>query len=904
LLLRQATSSVGASIAIAVIVAVAAGLFTAWPRVARATGVAELNYRITQTPEAVRDLSGRQTGGWPVDPFGGDFEAVQATLDQVTAAAGPTLQPLIGAGRVLVSLQGATNPLAFSTSSPAPADLSGRELQFRASPGLQDQVQVVAGAAPAAWSGPPAPSDGGAEVLDPVPVMFSTATADRLGLAPGDLLTLAGVPIFSEDGNRPLQAVVTGSFDPLVASDPSWSHHVSGLVPYNRGDPDRGDIMVGAAYVHPDTAALLLYAGLTPTTDVWFPVEAGTQDAAGLLDDLREITARQIELGGQPELGGQSVAIELDSALIDVLSATIAAQRGTSAVLTMIAAGPVGVTFALLALATRLAVSRRRQSLALASARGGSPALLRATLGLEGALLGLPAAALGAIAATVVVPGPMETGDYLLVLLVALAPAALLALEPLPSLRTQRQDLSSRSPHPWRWVVETLVVAAAAAALYLLVSRGLQATSRTSVDPLATAGPLLVSLAAAVLATRLFPLPVRVVHAAMRRRRDLTGFLGSARAIREGGVTLVPMLALLVATSIATFSTTLLTTVSHGLRESTIAETGADIRMSGPPYFDDDIAGIAEVAGIAGLARVHAAPTAQLAIDGVSQRVTVYAVDSVALTRVQEGITGAVALPAGMSELVDGTVPVVVSPALMSEEGSDLSLYLTGVLEVSAVAVEPSAVGIANEARWVVADLDLLREVTGQSLVPRLLLVGLEPGADPEAATAALAAASGGSGTITAASARAGQFLDSPSARAMQQGAIAALVLSIVQSVLALVLTLVLAAPARRRLVGMLRTLGLGSAGARRLVAWELVPLASAALVAGTGLGLALPHLVVATVDLSAFTGQVSPPVVYNWRSLALVLVGVVAVVGITLLVASAVARRLSLSVLRIGDST
>ncbi|WP_420113624.1 FtsX-like permease family protein [Pseudactinotalea sp.] len=891
LLLRQATSSIGASIAIAVIVAVAAGLFTAWPRLARTTEVAEFNYRISQTPAATRDLSGREVGSW----LNGGFAEALDALEAAAAAAGPTLQPLLGPPQIMLSIQGMSDPLPFDTEAPGPSDVTGRELQFRASPSFADHVTIIDGEAPEPWL--PGP-----EGVAPVPMMVSTRTAERLGVEPGEVLTLSGNTIVTAEGAVPLTAIVTGTFEAVDEADTFWEHHVSGLVPYNRGDPDKGDIFVGAAYTHPDTAnALPPEAGLLPTIDVWFPLDTGADNAGALLDDLREMTARETEIAGS---GLGAPTIQLETALVDVLTATIIAQRGAAAVLTLIVAGPIGVTFALLALTTRLSVSRRRPTLALASARGGSPVLLRGALGLEGLVVGLPAALLGAAVATVAIPGPLHGGDYLLALLVALAPAAFLAAEPLPNLRTQRQDLSSRSPSRWRWVAETLVVATAAGAVYLLLSRGLQATTTSSVDPLATATPLLVSFATAVLATRAFPLPMRVVHAAMRRRRGIAGFLGSARAIREGGVGMVPMLALLVATSIAVFSTTLLTTLSHGVRETAYSATGADVRLSGPPYFDDLVADVAAVPGVAGVARVYSDDLAQLTADGTTQRVTIYAVDTAALSTVQSGITGAVSLPAGMGELVDDTVPIVVSPAIAAAPEAELSLYMPSVVPVSQVAVEPTAAGLVDEARWVMADIELLREATGQPLIPRLLLVDLGPDADQPAAVEALSAAVDGTGTLTAASAREADFLESPSAGAMQQGAAAALVVSLLQSVLALVLTLVLAAPARRRLVAVLRTLGLGARDARRLVSWELVPLAAVALAGGAVLGLLLPHLVVATVDLSAFTGQASPPVVYDWPRLAIVLAVVVAVVGLTLLIASAIARRLSLSVLRIGDAT
>lgn len=900
LLLRQATSSLGASLAIVLIVAVAAGLFAAWPRLSRAAFVDEVNYRIETTPETARALTGRQAGSWALDAWGGvTFDRLADQLDEFMAQAGPTLRPRLGDPELLVTAARGVDGVSFTTEADAPSDLAGRAVRLRAIRTLADHVQMVDGELPSAWTIPQLGSDQGWGVADAIPIALSVATAERLGVAVGDELQLdASVPI--EDAAT-ASAVVVGIFEATDPGEAYWAHQTSGLSPQIVSDPNAGDFAIGSAYVHPDTMGLLQILSLSPTTDIWVPVSAGADDAPALLDDLRDLVARDLTLG----YGGLSTLnIRVETALIDLLDDAIISQRGTAAVLTLVAAGPVGVTFALLALATRLSVSRRRATLALASARGGSPWQIRGALAGEGLALGIPAAALGAGLATLLVRESFVLGDYLLPVLAALAPAAFLAAERLPNLRTQRHDLTSRSSSSWRWVVEVLVVAIAAGAVYLLLSRGLQATTTATVDPLATGTPLLISLATAVLATRLFPYPMRLVHAAMRRRRGLAAFLGSARAIRESGAGLVPMLALLVATSIAVFSTAMLTTLTTGVGESTLASTGADVRLVGPPYPDETVAEIQAVAGVAATTRIFTQPQTAVTAGTVTQQATLYAVDTTTIGTVQEGIEGAITLPAGMDALEGDAVPVVLSGALTPDDDSGLSVRMNDVVPVIAVGSATSASGFAQGALWAVVDLELLREVTGQSLVPRMMLIDLEPGADVDAAMAAITEIVDGQGTITTSAAQEATFLSSPAAVSMQIGFVVALVLSVLQSVLALVLTLVLAAPERGRLVAVLRTLGIGARDARRLVSWELVPLAVVALLVGTALGLVLPHLVVATVDLSVFTGLSSPPVVYDWARLGLVLAGVVAVVGLTLLTASAVARRLSLSVLRIGDAT
>src|SRR5699024_3840872 len=119
-----------------------------------------------------------------------------------------------------------------------------------------------------------------------------------------------------------------------------------------------------------------------------------------------------------------------------------------------------------------------------------------------------------------------------------------------------------------------------------------------------------------------------------------------------------------------------------------------------------------------------------------------------------------------------------------------------------------------------------------------------------------------------------------------------------------IVLTLVLAAPARARLVAVLRTLGAGPRVARALVAWETLPLVVVAAVFGTLLGLGLPPLLAGAVDLRRFTGWTAQPeLVYQPLLITGVVAAVGAVLAVAVLIAAAVAHRLSLSVLRIGDA-
>lgn len=221
------------------------------------------------------------------------------------------------------------------------------------------------------------------------------------------------------------------------------------------------------------------------------------------------------------------------------------------------------------------------------------------------------------------------------------------------------------------------------------------------------------------------------------------------------------------------------------------------------------------------------------------------------------------------------------------------------------LAQADEAPALAEAATWVLADLDLLREHSGMNLPARTVLVDVAEDADVAQVTEALTEWMDGNGEVLSPAQNTAEFSASPASTSMQAGFVVALVLCVLLAVTAIAMSLVLAAPARGRLLAVLRTLGAPARTARRLVAWEITPVVVAAMVAGTLVGLALPYLVVAGIDLRPFTGgQTQPPVHYDPALLVGVLLGLAVVLAGCVWLATVVARRLSLSVLRIGEAS
>ena len=891
LLWRQARSSLGTSLVLVIIVAVAAAVFTTWPRLERDTFAGEISHQIATTPPTLRALTATSEG-IPVTSAD-QWTGWDQQIEELIAGAGPELAAGTAAPRTSLT----TERQVMTPEHGKPQDLWQVSAQIRVDPQIEDYITVTEGTTPAPADWPSEPEAlfeaiaGGS--LEPAEVMLSEQSAERVGLAVGDTFD---VTLY--EGTLPFR--VAGVFTGNDPEADQWQFQLNTLSPRIDNDPDLGLSATAIGYLNPESTGWIgELNGLAPETEVWVPIQPSATDAVALADQLRMLTAA----GHQLSVPDGSMPMEFSAGLTEVLDRAIDRWQGTAAVLAMVAAGPIGVVLAILALATRLVVARREITLALVHARGASPLQLRGILAAEGAVLGLPAAAIGAAAATLAVPGPTAAADYTWALLAGLTPAAFLAASTLPNLRARRSDLALRSASRWRWVAEAAAVALTAAALYLVLTRGVRDQGGT--DPIATALPLLLAVTVCVLAVRLLPLPLRALHAAARRGRGLSAFLGSARTIREGGLAMVPLFALVVGTAVAVFATTMIATLTQGTDAGARAEVGADVRLTGPTFSEDDLAAIGRIDGVAATTAVAPAPSIPLYQDGSYVRVNVYGVQSSTQGEVQTDVPGAVVLPAEFDQSDDGSVPVLTSTGLEIDADADPFLSFREQVPITVVGQDDAAPALAETATWILADLDLLREHSGMNLLPRTVLVDVAADADVAQVTGELTDWMDGTGEVLSPAQNTAEFAASPASSSMQAGFVVALVLCLLLAVTAIAMSLVLAAPTRGRLLAVLRTLGAPARTSRRLVAWEVTPVVVTAMIAGTLVGLALPYLVVAGIDLRPFTGAESQPSVhYDPVLLAGVLVGFAVVLAGCLWLATVVARRLSLSVLRIGEAS
>lgn len=887
---RQFSSSPGASAALALLVLVVATSAVATPRALDALITAGLQREVAALSPLARDLSATELGGpalgFSTSETGMDSaveDVLGRQLDLLTEVAETMPAPLrraLDEPRFTVAYDPAIAPAGTSLDNAIEGNV-----YLTIDPWLASHVRMVEGDMPSAATAP-WPGEQGA--LD---LVLSADAATELSWNIGDERTL------NAPGGGATVVRLSGTFEAVDAQDEFWRQVPVGLEPSAVVRGLGAKVVTASAFIAGDGWRHLTRWEPTPRLHVWYPLRAEALSAPtveAFSAALREFTREQHRngdgtatvdfFGVYREPGGPVVPVQtlsLASNVTGTLDQELARATVTTAVVGMAVAGPLGVVVAVLFLSVSLLLLRRRDAVVISAARGASRLRLRLGLAAEGLALGVPAATLGAIAAVVLVPGPVNGTTLLLPTLVALAPAALLAAR-LPAARRERADLDGRVASRVRLAAESVVVLLAAAGVVLLTQRGIDADAPVALDPLLLVTPLLLTLAACVIVLRLYPVPLAAVARRAARGTGLTASLGAARGLRDQLAGLAPVLAMVVAVSITTFSAVLLSTTSAGIDDAAADQVGGDVSMVVEAELQPLRDAVDAVPGVTATAAVWADDERSLEAGGREVDTGVVAADTVPLARIQSELRSGIHSQVDLTREVDGAIPAIVSETLLAAlDGEDEIVVRGHALRV--VGSAPDAAPFISRQTWLLVDSAFQREVLG-GVSPHLLLVDVS-----DASTAAQLAELAPVTTRVEVAARMHQ---NPAIFGLGYALGFAIALSALLCAAAVALTLVLGAPSRARVFSVLRALGGGRRLERGLLAWEIVPSAALALLTGTLLGLGLPLVVLAGVDLRQFTGGTTqPPVVIDPAVPAIVAVGLVVVVSLAAAVALLLSR-------------
>ncbi|MCX5409151.1 hypothetical protein OHA37_35520 [Streptomyces sp. NBC_00335] len=782
-----------------------------------------------------------------------DLDEVLATLVSRTApsigvaAAGP-VHGVVAGGRSL-----ATPRLAAPDG--IPPQLALYHLRE-----ASEHVRLVEGRWPGAAGGAPG---------SPVPVALSQSAAKTLGVRLGMVLeTTTGQALTT------MKAEVVGLY---AANDEAEDYWIDDLACLTRAcltqTPSRPpqSFWLTGALVGPEVLDRLVLWSEGHTQDFWrIPVDTATLRADRLPATAKAV-ASYVTGPTAARLSRETHRSDLriNSRLPELFTQAEARRQAAAPLAAMGPAGVAGVAFVVFCLAAGLTGDRREAELRLLLARGGSRAGIVRRLLAESAVTVLPAAALATALAVILLPTPRSAGTLL-----AASAATLLALLAVP-VRAFVLLSPKRRPGPRRRLVaELLALAATAAAVFEVRSRGV-APAGAGVDPLLVTAPLLLALCGGLLLARVQPALVGALARASGRGPGLIGFLGLARAARgTGGRTrpsVLPLIALLLAVTTGGFGATVLTAMAEARFEAARTAVGGDAQVSalGGTLPESLTAAAAALPGVRSSVKVWSDDNVFLyGTKNGSSQISVVVADPVEYAKLSaaagSGGFDPALLAKGAAGTSGATVPALISRDLADDDTSDYRLRLEngGELKLTTVGVvdgTPARPG-AKSTTVVLPAAQVLAAIPQMGLPNTWLALGavdqhrlerVVRTADPAAAAERY--------RVRTSSATAAELGSDPLQRSAERLFWASLVAAAGFALLAVLLTLVRAAPDRAALLARLRTMGLRPRQGVLLILVESVPLALAAALGGALLAAGAVALLGPAVDLSTLVGTRVP---------------------------------------------
>ncbi|MFI1996004.1 FtsX-like permease family protein [Actinoplanes sp. NPDC020271] len=874
--LRRVRAFAGQLLLLAVLAGLTAFLVSGPARIANGRTDDGLAGDINRLPAASRDLTFTGTRS-----FGETSSAAgEERLPQIRESLpGPLPGVLAGAWYLAETRANAFLPIG----SPPKACPDVAVLRYE--PATEAAVRIVDGRAPA--------SSGTTEV------MVTEQAATAFGVKVGD-----GLAMTAQFGSTRLRVV--GLFAPVDAADPIWSDqplHTGGCPDPDDGLRDEGVMLTDSS------GALLAASSLNDLTDRWRFRLDEKRITADRVDALNRAVA---ELRRTPP-EKTSIQSSVDTTLAEFDREV----RSVQALLAVVQFGILATAAGLMLLAARLMTDRRRPEFALIRARGGSVGAVAGRTLLEVLTVVPIAVAIGWLGGFLV-PGRADGVEPLLVAVVALlallaAPASAALVARHPSFSGHRSDVAALRPSARRLTAEGFLVLLAAGGIYLVRLRGLDAGA--GVDPYLIGAPVLLALAASVVALRVVPFPLRWAARLAARARGVIAFLGlssAGRAPLHSG----PLAVLVVAIATGLFTGTVTSTVSAARDRAADLAVPADAVITGY-YFTAETA-----------PRIATLPHVTRAVPMlVAPGVTIHGDAGVNILQgevmVVDATTAGFGLPPVLTgaSRTDGPVPAVVSPHLAEQIGTAGTISVAGAtyrFTIARVAAQVPGL-VAGTRDFIVLPQQAMAVPAAQPIKPNRILVSgdgfdreeLRKAADAGQRDEALRLTGKPvedwqlpipASVLTWAEYRSGlenRGVDGALSFTFIAGMAAAAVLSLT----AVALAVLTGAPARGRTLSRLRTMGLSPGQGRRLLVFELIPLIAVAVVAGGLAGFVLPMLIGPALDLSGFTAGVTAGTTLDpWFAGGVLALAVFAVVA-ALAVENVANRRLRLgTVLRVGE--
>jgi putative ABC transport system permease protein len=836
--------------------AVAGAIVVAAPHAAaRATDAGLQNYLADQSV-VIRDLTFEQKPTTGTAP-GAEIAGGPQTLARLRADMPQPVRRTIGDAWYAAEV----GP-DFTFSSGADLHPEDQRVAFglRTVTGVEQAVRVVAGR----WPANTADAGGDLEVAVSAPV------AERLALVVGARFRMTPVT----NDLPPADARIVGVFAPVDAGAGIW-RLPSPLLNVGRDPIDDNKPLI--AYVLTDPGGMEVVEGKQwQLTHSWtYRVDSGRLSASGVDGVIAGVT-RLMQDGNRAE--------QLRTPLVRPLQRFSDDLRAIRGALAAALSGAVAAFLGLVAFVAVLMVQRRRPEIRLLRSRGASGAAVALRALVESALVVWLALALGWAAGHASTGGPATDG---VLPVLGVGVVAMLAV-PITATRHARRsigatarDTVSLRPTLRRGVAEVLLMALTAAGLLFLHTGRLG----SGVDAFLVVVPVLVSVSAAVLGLRLFPLVLHPITGYVGRLRGAAFFLGVARVGRSRMTTIGPAV---VVTAIATVISC--ATVDGGLSQARDSATDravpGDVLVSSSDGLRPETgAALAAAPRVTAVAALAAATSRPVDTAGASRNdltnAYVLVIDDVALARVRADSGRGPAVPAGLSPASgDSAMGALVSGQLAARltgraqttfQGQRYDFRVAGV--VQSFPTVPAGVGNFVVLSW--------SAVSAQARVPlaptAFALAGDRPELSAVPAVAELAGqARSGPGAVQHWSGYRthldGYGVHPLMAFALRFGMVAGLV----SALLALVFLVLAGADERGRLLVRVRALGLSPRQWWIMLGWELGLPVGLIVLAGTAAGTLVPVALGRAMQLGTFAEGLPVHV-----EVSATLLGVVAVLGL-----------------------
>ena len=872
---RGLRSEPGRSLGVALLILLTVFMAASVPRLLARASDSALHSEVAAAPSTVRNLELVQDGRIQADTtdLADPLRFVEtAGTGLVSKYPDPLPSVLAGSGLVV------DTPLWHPSAGTALYSV----LNLRIQQGVDAHIRVVSGRLPTGATKTipdPTPGTNKENTLLVLEVAMSSQTASKLGLAVGGRLILApekSDPLAANRGVR-LAADLVGTYEVIDPTDPYWMGDSSVDHPYTYALAAFVEYVGGTMLIAPEAYPALMTdtqsSGL-PMIYHWRSYVGTTALQSSELDALAVALRRAATIypPATPTLsngglfGGvdQMSPASLQSGLLGLITAHQARWLAGATILTILWTGAGLVILASLALVAETIARRRRVALAVVGRRGASAGQIASAILSESAILVLPAALIGTLAAVLLTPVADQGPTLIVAVAGAVGAVAFIAAA---SRRNRAIDLVERPRRlrrlgSGRLVGEALIVGLAVVGAILLRGRssGVPAAGSTPTssvvgspatggpDPFLALAPALIGLAAGIIAVRLLPVVLGFLARFVARQRGLIGVLGVRRAARDGSVAAVLVVAL-TSTTVGAFASVLLDQIDAGARSASWQTVGAQYQLTGSSSSLAEF----EATPPAGIEAMAAISSLSVSVSTGGGR-NLVAVDPAAVGRVADGTPAAPDFPATMLQPVgSGPLPAIVSSDADGSGpialGQAFSVRIGGAaVQLTAVAVRASYPSIpAGEPFVVVSSKQLSYVPLETAILARSSTVNLDQLQGDVKDLLGLA--------VQGQSAMEAALRDAPAVVAVSLGVVSAALAVLFYGLLTIILAIALDTASRRRETARLQILGLSNRQTIILVMVEFVPVVVIGVLAGLGLGFGLISFVGPGLGLPAVLG-------------------------------------------------